>query len=245
MIDGGVQVGAPVAIGPVTAVVLDASDGAALSAWLSSNGFAIAAADQATVATYTGPGHFFIALRRGDSAPTDGASSVGVHFTLSGDQRSLPLRFARLGAAATMSFTVFVAADATAAAGAPFQTLSLDNLDANLLRTAGYAAAVTSAVSAHGDRAFVIEGSFSHAELAAAGLGSLGGLLAEGQQLSRLSTILPAGSLTADVAFDVAYPSAPTRARYVLLRMPRVQMASAGLLAAALVVARLRRRARR
>ena len=64
-------------------------------------------------------------MRRADSdargdAPS-GPSSLGIHFSLAGDQRTLPLRFARLGAAASVSFVVFVA---TPSAVGPFVVVS-------------------------------------------------------------------------------------------------------------------------
>ena len=96
------RVSEPVAIGPVTAVTLTADTGDAVNAWLADNGFVIPAADQALVADYAGPGRYFIAIRRSDTAATQVPSSVGVHFTLAGDQRALPMRFARLGAAPTV-----------------------------------------------------------------------------------------------------------------------------------------------
>ena len=93
------QVSQPVTIGPVTAVTLTADTGDAINAWLGDNGFVIPAASQSIVDAYAGPGRYFIAIRRSDTAATGGPTSVGLHFTLGGDERGLPLRFARLGAA--------------------------------------------------------------------------------------------------------------------------------------------------
>src|SRR6478752_2371576 len=95
--DPGVRVSQPVAIGPVTAVTLTADTGDAINGWLADNGFAIAPANQSLVASYAGTGRYFVAIRRSNTATTNAPSSVGVHFTLVGDERALPMRFARLG----------------------------------------------------------------------------------------------------------------------------------------------------
>src|SRR5262245_15745661 len=59
--DSGVRVSQPVAIGPVTAVTLTADTDAAIISWLYDNDFVLAPADQALVASYAGPGRYFIA----------------------------------------------------------------------------------------------------------------------------------------------------------------------------------------
>jgi hypothetical protein len=199
---GSVQVSAPIAIGPVTAVSLTADSGDAINGWLAQNGFAIPPADQPIVDAYSGPGHFFIALRRNDTAATGDATSVGVHFTLPGDQRALPLGFARLGAASTVSFTVVVAATDVVGPAAPFEALTIDDLDAATLRTTGYASAVTAAVAAHDGHAFVMEGSWMASGIAADIGGRIGSLIAADSHVTRLSTVLPASALTGDVAFN-------------------------------------------
>ena len=108
---GAAQVSQPVTIGPVTAVTLTADTGAAINTWLVDNGFALPGSSQSIVNSYAGPGRYFIAIRRSDAAASGGPTSVGVHFTLAGDERGLPLRFASIGAADRVSFTVLVAAD--------------------------------------------------------------------------------------------------------------------------------------
>ncbi len=122
------HVSRPVTIGPVTAVSLTADTGDAINAWLADNGFVVPTGDQSLVDAYAGTGRYFIAIRRSDTAATGGATSVGVHFTLAGDERGLPLRFARLGAATTVAFTVFVAADSVVAPSSPFAALTINDL---------------------------------------------------------------------------------------------------------------------
>lgn len=202
---GGVQVSEPVAIGPATAVTLTADTGDAINAWLAENGFMIPTADQAIVDAYAGPGRYFIAIRRSAAAGESSASSVGIHFTLAGDQRALPLRFAHLGAGPTVGFTVLVAADDVVAPSAPFAALTLSDLDTVLLRATGYAPAVTSAVAQHGNHAFLIEGTWPGASLLGSRWPSLLPIIRADQTVTRLSTMLPATALDSDAVFDQAF----------------------------------------
>jgi hypothetical protein len=202
----GAQVGPPVTIGPVTAVVLDASSAAAVQAWLADSGFTIPAGSEALVASHSGPGRTFIALRRATAAaPPASSVRVGVHFTLPGDQRALPLRFARLGADAMVSFTVFVAARTGVATALPFETFALAAVDANLWRGQGYDAALAAAVSQRGNHAFAVERRASVATLTTAGaLGPrLSALTPPNHTITRLSTRVPAPALDSDAEFSV------------------------------------------
>ena len=214
--DAGVQVEPPVTIGPLTAVVLTGDTGAAVNSWLTDNGFVIPAAQASVVDTYAGAGRYFIALRRNVTAATGGASSVGVHFSLPVATRALPLRFARLGAAATVTFTLFIASGEVAAPTAPFVALTLKDLDASTLRDGGgYAVAVQQAVNAHGGRAFVIESTQSSTELGASYLPRIQALMDPTAKLTRLTTILPASALTDDVTFDATFSGEVPRLRVV------------------------------
>jgi hypothetical protein len=197
----GVRASAPVNIGPVTAVTL-AGTPEAVSAWLGQNGFAVGAADQAMIAHYADGynGGYFIAIRRND-AVANAPSSIGVHFTMTGDHRGLSLQFASLGAPATVAFTAFVVANETAGPSAPFTALTLDSLNPEIVRHGGYAQAVRSAVQAAGNRAFVIESRTPVIELPHSNVTRF----FAGSTLTRLSTVLPAGALTADVEFDTPF----------------------------------------
>jgi len=217
-IDGGVQVSAPVAIGPVTAVTLTADTGAAINGWLADNGFAIPAADQSLINAYAAPGRYFIAIRRNDTAATGQATSVGVHFTLAGDERSLPLRFARLGAAQTVGFTVLVVSDEPSGATAPFTTLMLSELDAAVVKSSGYAAAMSAAIAREGNHAFVVEGTFSETEFQQSRITSLRPFIPPGSVLTRLSTRVPAEALDTDVVFGLLLHGPVPRLIYVMRR---------------------------
>ena len=208
---GGTQVSEPVTIGPVTAVTLTADTGDAINAWLADNGFAISAADQPLVAAYAATGRYFIAIRRSDTAADGGPSSVGLHFTLPGDQRGLPLRFSRIGAAATVGFTIVVAADGFVAPAAPFATLTLDNLVAETLRTSGYAAAMSDAIARRDGHAFVIEGTWTDADLARDRIDSLRPFIPAGAHLTRLSTLLQAAALDSDAFLDQPFTGTAPR----------------------------------
>jgi hypothetical protein len=228
--DASVNVSSPVDIGPVTAVVLSAEDGGAVTTWLGDNGFAIPVGDQALVDEYAGPGRYFIALKRNDSAATGAPTSIGVHFTLPMEHGELPLRFARLGAASEVTFTVFVAASETMVPAAPFAIRTLDELDVALLRSS-YAHAVAEASTRDGGLGFVIEGTWPASELES-NVGSLSNLLSlQGLRLARLTTILPDEVLTTDAHFTETYAETPPRDRsvYSSLGFGRAGVAVVGL----------------
>jgi hypothetical protein len=219
-VDGGVRVTPPVTIGPVSAVVLTADSGAAVNAWLGENGFAIPPAAQPTVDAYSGPGRYFVAIRRSDAAAPGGPTSIGIHYTMPGDHRSLSMRFAQLGAAPKVAFTVWIAADVTLAPATPFTPLVLDDLDARLLVAAGYPAALESAVAARSGKAFVLEGTWSRSELSSSLGPSLEPLLSNQARLTRLSTIVAAGALDTDVLFTVPYSGPVPASRRLVAASP-------------------------
>ncbi len=193
-----VSASAPVNVGPVTAVVLTATDASALSYWLDTNGFTIPDERQDLVASYVGPGRYFIAVKRNDATADGGPSSIGLHYSLAGDHRLLSLAFARLGAAPTVAFTVFLFAPEKAFPSAPFQALTLDDLDANLLLKNDYQGAVQQAVKAHDSHAFVLEaGSLNW--MASAALPTT--VVDRGAAFVRMSTVVAADDLTEDATF--------------------------------------------
>ncbi len=205
----GVTASEFVDVGPVTAVVLTADDGAALTAWLQENGFAVATNDQSVIDAYVGEGRHFLAFKRADGAPT-GETSVGIHFSLAGDQRGYPLRMARLGAGSEIAITTFVASEYGAAPTAPFAALTLDDLQAVEGETpevieASYKEAIRAAVRDRAGKAFVIEGVYG-ADEALARAPKLDALAEPGYRLTRLTTIMTASSLDTDVAFTAPAP---------------------------------------
>lgn len=201
-----VTVTRPVAIGPVTAVVVGGMSPEAITAWLADNGFSLPQAAQERVGEYVGTDRHFIALRRTAGAPSGGPTSVGVHFWLEGDRRGIPLRLASLGATGTVAFTVFVAAQTTSAPAPPFTPLTIDDLDPETLAGGGYGAAVEAAVSDRAGRAFVLESDHVATEVIPTG-SLLSSLVDSGQRLTRLSTILAVETMTEDVRLDATFTS--------------------------------------
>jgi hypothetical protein len=237
----GAKVSEPVNIGPVTAVVLSGTSDA-VNAWLADNGFVISAEDQAIIEEYTG--YYFVAIRRNDRAAPGGPTSIGIHFTMPGDHRELPFRFARIGAASTVAFTVFVSASEPAGPSPPFEVLTLGDLDSNILRAGNYARAVRTAVEARGDKAFVLEARITKDELPYDG-GLIGRLVFANHTVTRMSTILPLESLTEDAHFTTPYEGDVPNERHVnnTRRLPSRE-AGVGLIAALVIAGALRRRFR-
>ena len=250
----GIRLTEPVEIGPVTAVVLSGDTPEAVDAWLQEHGFAVSDADRPILAAYSGSEQSFIAIRRNEAVSNGPSGSMGIHFTLPGDQRGLPLRFARIGAASSVAFTVFVAAQGVVGPTPPFATLSLDDLEEDLVWRDEYGAAVDDAVAGHSGRAFVIENTQSRSSLEQPpylqGVQfSLRGSpflqwISPGATLTRLSTRLAAGSLTEDVAFipyDGPHPFSRTLEGDPAVR----RSAHAGVLLGLLLTGALRRGVRR
>jgi hypothetical protein len=240
----GVSLTEPVNIGPVSAVVLTGTDGDAVSAWLADSGFVIPEAEQSTIDAYSGEDRYFIAVRRSDSAAPGSPSSIGLHYSLAGDHRMVSLGFARLGAASSVAFTLFLSVPGTVGATAPFETLSLDDLDASLLRRGAYRSAVAAAVAEQGSRAFVLESANVSASLSAQVPAKMAGLLAPGSTLTRLSTVVAADALSDDATFTTPYVGPVPGERHVSLTVSRAYAGFGTALAIALLGA-LRRRPRR
>jgi hypothetical protein len=228
-----------VTIGPVTAVVLTGTTDA-VNTWLGENGFAISEANQALITDYAG--YYFVAIRRNDSAAPGGPTSIGVHFSMAGDHRELPLRFASLGAAPTVAFTLFLATNDTVGPSAPFAPLTLTDLDPGNVRAHGYRAAVEAAVAGHAHQAFVLESRTPRDELPALDGTRLGSLIWPRTAVTRMTTVLPAEALTEDAHFYDSYDGDVPRERTLVVReVFGAREASLGSLAL-LALAGLRRR---
>lgn len=235
------RVSDPVNIGPVTAVVLSGTTDA-VNAWLADNDFVISKADQATVAAYAG--YYFVAIRRNEAAAAGGPTSIGIHFTMPDDHREVPLRFASLGAAPTVAFTLFLATTDLAGPSPPFAALTLDDLDPTLLRDGSYAAAVQSAVGAHGNQAFVLESRTPAQLLGMAGT-RIASLIDSDTTITRMSTIVPAAALTKDAHFETPFKGTVPSDRFVSnSKVLGLREASMGLLATLLLAGGWRRKRR-
>ena len=242
-----VSVSEPVNIGPVEAVVLTGDSGDALATWLTAHGFALSAADQAIVAAYGGAGTYFIAVRRSDTAADGSPTSIGLHYTLAGAHRKLSLGFARVGAAARVSFTLFLAAPQAMGPAAPFAALTLSDLDPVLLRGGNYAGAVASAVAARDAKAFVVEKAIPKSALASTVGAGLLGLTDDGAIVTRMSTIVAAESLHDDATFSGPYQGDVSGQRriYSSTSLPRAHIAVVGMFPMLALAASLWRRRRR
>lgn len=235
----GVEVSQPVNIGPVTAVVLTGST-EAVSTWLADNGFAISDADQATIADYSG--YYFVAVRRSETAAPGGPTSIGIHFTMPGDHRELPLRFASLGAAPTVAFTLFIAASEVTGPSPPFTALTLGDLNPDIVRSLSYADAVRGEVASRDNQAFVVESRTTRAELSTRVGSRLMNLIGPGE-LIRLSTIVPSEALTEDAHFYTPYEGEVDNTLYARSsRAPASREAGTGALTALLLLGAWRRR---
>lgn len=197
---GFVVEGEAVDIGPITAQWVSGTGGNDVAQWLADKGFVLPAGADAVLDDYTDVGMSFLAFtRNGTSA---GPARVGVKFTLDGDRRVYALKMAKVGCAARMGFTVFVAtaSDAPVAPDAPFAQLSVRALGDT---DGDYAGAVASLVA--GEKAFVIEtfGPVSNLPPAAAAL------FAPGAYVTRLSTVVDPQALDADVTFTATADDEP------------------------------------
>jgi hypothetical protein len=210
-----VQVGAPLSIGPVSATVLKAENGEAVRAWLDENGFALPASGEALVDEYSGPGRYFIAIRRSETAGSSAATSIGVHYRVPGDARALPLRFARLGGEGTLAFTAFVVSDFVVGPSRGFTALTLSDLDAEAIHRRSYRSAVEDAVTAHGGKAFVIESVTSRGDLYGVG-DRLSRFIGPSSKVTRLSTVVTSAA-DQDVRFDIPYMGEVPSSRMVRL----------------------------
>jgi hypothetical protein len=237
----GVSASEPTNIGPVTAVTLTATDETELAAWLADNGFIIPEDRQALLDQYVGAGRYFIAVKRNDSTAPGGPTSIGLHYTLQGDHRLLSLAFARLGAAPTVAFTLFLFAPELAFPSPPFQALTLNDLEPALLAEHRYADAVQRAVKAHGAKAFVVEGGSSTAP---APLSLPSGFVDKDAAFVRLSTVLAASDLTEDATFFTPGSEPIEHSRTIRVYGEAALPASVGLLGFVALAWSLRRRGR-
>lgn len=178
-------------IGPLTVVALSASTAADLAAWLEGNHFNIPASSMPVIERYSLPGQYFIAARRNDASATNQPTSIGVHFTLPGEQLGLPLPIAQIGGSEDVSFILFVAAQQEMRPTGPYARLTLEDLDEEELRIE-YRGAIDKAVAAKDGRAFVAEGTWD----ASIARGRLQELIEPGQKITRLTTVTRTSALT-------------------------------------------------
>ena len=209
----GVTAGPPVEIGPIVAVSLTGESAEAVNSWLADNNFVLPSADVSTLERYISPGSYLIAIRRSERAATFAPSSIGIHYSLKGDHRTLSLGFASIGAAAEMAFTVFLAATETTGPSEPFAALTLKDLDGALLKNGDYKGAVKKAVAGHNSKAFVLERTI-RAEYATAQAPSLKQLFDPDAIITRATTVVASEELSTDVVFATPFKDEVPNSRF-------------------------------
>jgi Uncharacterized protein conserved in bacteria (DUF2330) len=241
---GGVTVGDTVNIGPVVAVSLTGDSADAVGAWLSEHGFVLPSSEAETLARYVSAGGYFIAVRRSESAASGGPTSVGIHYTLQGDHRKLSLGFTKIGAPPILAFTLFIAAPQAIGPSAPFAALTLNDLDAALLRNDHYEDSVRAAVSSHHSKAFVLEGTTLKSDLVGS-VSNIAQFMDDGAVITRATTVMDRSQLSDDVVFATPFSGNIPNRRNASLSPLRVRHASIGLLGVLFAAHALRRRLRR
>jgi hypothetical protein len=103
---GVVQVVSQQVVGPYDAVTVRSSQGQALGAWLTANGYEVAAALQPLIDAFTSEGFDFIALKL---APGQGVQAMQpVRVVTQGADLTMPLRMVAAGAGANVALELFV-----------------------------------------------------------------------------------------------------------------------------------------
>lgn len=234
---GGVIAGEAINVGPVTAQWLVADDATALATYLTDNGFALPEGGQAVVDTYIGEGNGFLAFKRNDAAITTEATAIGVHFSLPGDLRTLPLRIAKLGAPSILPVTVFVAAPTAVGTQAPWSSVHVEDLD-DKAALDDYAALVDERTAEAGGKLWIFEGSLSKDLLEAS---QLTAFIDDGATISRLSARIPSDQLDDDAAFTAEAPAisqAASASAFALPKKATLDVAFLGLVGATLLARR-------
>lgn len=233
----GVIAGESVDVGPVTAQWLVADDSSALTAYLADNGFALPAGGTAVIDGYLAEGNGFLAFKRNDAASAD-AVAVGIHFSVPGDLRVLPLRIAQLGAPDVLPVTVFIAAEEAVGLQAPWNAVHVGDLD-DAAAIADYAGLVDELTAEASGKLWIFEGSVGKGSLEQ---NQLTALIDDGAVLSRLSARIPSAQLDVDASFTAAAPGVKEAVAAAAFALPRnVDLAALALVGVTLVVRRRRR----
>jgi hypothetical protein len=229
-----------VTVGPVVAQYLLADDATALSTWLADNGYALPEGGDAIVSSYISAGAGFLAFKRADDTASTDPVSLGVHFTVPGDLRSVALRMVQLGAPDVLPMTFFVAAADAVGPAAPWHGILADDL-------ADAAFDYASAIDAETDNTpagqlFVVETASDLASFGDTALDPLRALVDDGAVITRLSARLPKQALASDVAFTGDLPASRQAASAAAVRLPRSADLAFIALGAGLLAMRRRRR---
>jgi hypothetical protein len=232
-----------VVVGPVVAQYVLADDTAALATWLAARGFTLPEGGDAIVSSYVAAGAGFLAFTRADDAAASAPTSIGVHFSVPGDLRSVALRMVQMGAPDVLPLTFFVAHAEAVGPAAPWHGILLEDLEDAALDYVGAIDAATAATPA--GQLFVFENLAAAADLVASGdprVRPLAALLDDGALVTRLSARLPREALASDVAFTGERPLSRAAASAAAVRLPRSTDLAVVALGAGLLAIRRRRR---
>lgn len=235
----GVVAGPTVDVGPVTAQYLLADDATALTAYLDDNGFALPDGGAEVVAAYIAQGNGFLAFKRSTVEASSEPVSVGVHFTVEGDLRSVAFRMVSFGAPEVLPITLFIAADEPVGGETPWTTIAVEDLDDDAA-IADYAGLVDTLTAENDGKLFILESLGDKARFEDPT--ALLALVDDGAVISRLSARIPRAALDADASFKAEAPLPNTAAAAAAFRMPRNVDAAAIVLVAITLVMRRRRR---
>ena len=107
--DGGVQIVAEARVGPYQTAVITAEDPAAVSAWLSANGYNLDALGDALLAPYVEAGFYFVALRL---APDQGIGDLQpIALTYAARAPGIPIRLTAVATEPNMGVLVWLLGD--------------------------------------------------------------------------------------------------------------------------------------
>ena len=107
--DGGVQIVAEARVGPYQTAVITAEDPAAVSAWLSANGYNLDALGDALLAPYGEAGFYFVALRL---APDQGIGDLQpIALTYAAPAPGIPIRLTAVATEPNMGVLVWLLGD--------------------------------------------------------------------------------------------------------------------------------------
>jgi hypothetical protein len=216
---GNVVESPAVTVGPVVAQYLLADDATALSTWLSDNGYALPEGGDAIVSSYISAGAGFLAFKRADDTASTEPVSLGVHFSVPGDLRSVALRMVQLGAPDVLPMTFFVAAADAVGPAAPWHGVLADDLEDAVYDYASAIDAETAKTPA--GQLFVFEGTTSLSSFGDPALDPLRAFVDGDAVITRLSARLPKEALASDVAFTGAAPASRAAASAAAVRLPR------------------------
>lgn len=153
----GVTVYREQTVGPYESATLGSDDTGALYAWLTAHGYNVPAATLPTIDYYVDQGSEFIVLRLAPGEDVQAMEPVRVRYP--GYMASFPLKMVSVGAAGTVSLSLWVIAEQRYEAG-NYATVRVDERDLRwdfATNTSNYGAVFEGVIDGAGGRAWVVE----------------------------------------------------------------------------------------